>query len=124
MFTQTSHRLSRARARRAAQFLNEHPGQVAAEEIRILIAAAEHLVARLAKAADPELIRLRRQTEAALAGAQAALAESGALLRDQATELAERGEAYVRQRPWTSISVAALCVLAIGLWTGRALTSD
>jgi ElaB/YqjD/DUF883 family membrane-anchored ribosome-binding protein len=45
-------------------------------------------------------------------------------LRDQAVELAERGDAYVREHPWTSVGVTALCVLAIGLWTGRALVSE
>jgi ElaB/YqjD/DUF883 family membrane-anchored ribosome-binding protein len=88
------------------------------------MATVEDLVERLGAATDPELARLRKQTEGALANAKAALAESGAQLRDQASELADWGEAYVRERPWTSLGVAALCVLAIGLWTGRAVASD
>lgn len=131
MFNRVTSRRSRAQARRAAEILNDHPAQVVNAEMRILINTVEDLVARLAKSADPELTRLRRQTEAALAGAKDALAsakdalaDGGAQLRDQASELAERGDAYVRERPWTSLSLVALGVLAIGLWTGRALTSE
>lgn len=123
MFSRVSSR-SRAQAHQAARVLNRHPAQVANEEVRLLISTVEDLVERLAVTADPELMRLRKQTEAALASVKATVTDSGAQLRDQASDLVEWGGAYVRERPWTSLGVAALCLLAIGLWTGRAVMSD
>jgi ElaB/YqjD/DUF883 family membrane-anchored ribosome-binding protein len=120
MFSRVS-RGSRARARRAAKMLNQHPGSVVNEEVRLLISTVDDLVERLRASADPELRRLRTQTEEALAGARDALAEGGSQALDRAQEL---GESYIRERPWTSLGLVALCVLAIGWWTGRAVMSD
>jgi ElaB/YqjD/DUF883 family membrane-anchored ribosome-binding protein len=123
MFSRVSSR-SRAQARHAAQILNRQPARVASEEVRVLVSTVEDLIERLETAADPELVRLRQQTEAALATAKAAIGERGAQLRDRAGDLAEWGQTYVRERPWTSVGVAVLCLLAIGLWTGRAVMSE
>jgi ElaB/YqjD/DUF883 family membrane-anchored ribosome-binding protein len=112
-----------SRERRAARVLHEHPLRVANEELRILMATVQDLVDRLNTAADPEMKRLRRQAEAALARARASLGESGAQLGDQARQLAAQGQEYVRRRPLTSVGAVALCMLAIGLLTGRA-TAD
>jgi ElaB/YqjD/DUF883 family membrane-anchored ribosome-binding protein len=124
MFARLSSRRSRAHVRHAARTVNRYPAQVANEEIRILLSAVEDLIERLRATADPELRRLSKQTEAALDTVRAAIAESGGQLRDQAAELAERGGTYVRERPWASLGLAAVCLLAIGLWTGRAVMSD
>lgn len=115
---------SRAHARQAAQILNQYPAQVAAAEIQILIASVENLIRRLALAADPELVRLRKQTEAALARAKAAVAEGGGQLRDQTARLGQRGAAHVREHPWSWIGAVGLCALAIGLWTRRSVTAS
>jgi ElaB/YqjD/DUF883 family membrane-anchored ribosome-binding protein len=104
--------------------LNEHPLQVSNEELRILMSNVQDLIDRLGTAADPELRRLRKRAEAALARARAALGESGTQLGNQARELAEQGQDYVRRRPLTSVGMVALGMLAIGLVTGRALTPD
>lgn len=120
MFSRVSRR-TRAQAHRAAKVLNQHPGRVANEEIRILISTVDGLIERLRASADPELRRLRTQTEAALTSARDALAEGAAQALDRAQELAE---AYIRERPWSSLGLMALCALAIGLWTGRAVMSD
>src|ERR1700751_5058644 len=116
MFSRVSRR-TRARARRAAEVLNQHPADVANEEVRMLISTVDDLIERLTATADPELRRPRTGTEKALASARDAVAEGGARALDRAQEL---GEAYIRERPWRSLGVVALCVLAIGLWTGRA----
>jgi len=121
MFTRVSGR-NRAEAQRAAQVLNDQPARVATEEVRILMSTVEDLLERLRTAADPELKRLREQTEEALDSAKAVVTESGAQWLDQAGDLAERGGAYLRERPWTSLGVAALCVLAVGVLTGRAMS--
>jgi ElaB/YqjD/DUF883 family membrane-anchored ribosome-binding protein len=97
---------------------------VASEEIGILLSRAEELMERLGATADPELRRLSRQTEAALDSVRTAIAERGAQIGEQAGELVERGGVYVRERPWTSVGVAALCLLVIGLLTGRVVMSD
>jgi len=123
MFNRASSR-SRSQARQAAQILNRQPAEVADEEVRILISTVQDLVEQLGTAADPELTRLRKQTEVALERARAAIVESGAQMHGQVSELAKRSEAYVREYPWTSLGLAALCVLAVGLWTGRTVMSD
>ena len=123
MFARTGRR-GRAHARQAAQILNQYPAQVAAAEVEILIASVENLIRRLALAADPELVRLRKQTEAALARAKTAVAEGGGELRDQAAQLGQRGAAHVREHPWTWIGVVGFCALAIGLWTRRAVAAS
>ncbi len=114
----------RSQARRAARVLNEQPLQVANEELRILMSTIENLVERLGTATDPELKRLRKQAEAALANARAAIGDRGAQLGEQARELAEQGGELVRRRPLASLGFLALCMLAIGLLTGRATVSD
>jgi ElaB/YqjD/DUF883 family membrane-anchored ribosome-binding protein len=111
---------SRRQARRAARVMNQQPLRVANEELRILIATVEDLVERLSTAADPELKRLRRQAEAALANAKAAV--GGSRLSEQARELAEQGQEYVRSRPFAALGFVALCMLAVGVWTGRTFT--
>ncbi len=121
MFAHVTHR---RQTRRAARVLHRHPLQVANEELRILISTVEDLIERLGTAADPELKRLRKRADTALATAKAAVAERGAQLGDQARELAEQGQEYVRRRPWPALGVVALCMLAIGLWSGRSMWSD
>ena len=114
---------SRRQERKAARILNERPLRVANEELRILISTVQDLVDRLETAADPELKRLREQAEAALGRAKAAIGEGGAQLGEQAQQLAVQGQQYVRRRPFTSVGVVALGMLAIGLVTGRARTT-
>jgi ElaB/YqjD/DUF883 family membrane-anchored ribosome-binding protein len=110
---------SRRQARRAAQVINQQPLRVATEELRILISTVEDLVERLGTAADPELKRLRRQAQTALANARAAASTSH--IGEQARELAQQGQEYVRSRPLTVLGFVALCMLAVGVWTGRTL---
>jgi ElaB/YqjD/DUF883 family membrane-anchored ribosome-binding protein len=123
MFSRTSRR-SRAQARRAAHTLNQNPAQVANQEVRILIATIEDLIGGLAAATDPELVRLRQQTEGALDRARAVVSQGRVRLGEQADELADQGGAYAREHPWTSLGLAALCMLAIGFWTGRTVTTE
>jgi ElaB/YqjD/DUF883 family membrane-anchored ribosome-binding protein len=113
---------NRRQARRAARVLNQQPLRVANEELRILISRVEDLIERLGTAADPELKRLRKQAESALANAKAAVADGGSQLGEQAREIAEQGQEYVRRRPWAALGFVALCMLAIGVLTGRTLT--
>ena len=115
---------SRRQERKAARILNERPLRVANEELRILMASVQDLVDRLDMATDPDLKRLRKQAEAALARARAAIGEGGAALGEQARQLAAQGQRYVRRRPLTSLGVIALGMLAIGLLTGRATSTD
>jgi len=113
----------RTQAQKAAKVLNEQPAVVATEEMRLLISTVEDLIESLATAADPELRRLRTQTEAAVSTAKSAIAEGGARIREQARDLADQGEAYARAHPWTSFGFVALSALAVGLWTGRAMVA-
>ncbi|HVN45009.1 MAG TPA: hypothetical protein VMT66_07130 [Steroidobacteraceae bacterium] len=114
----------RSRARRAARVLHQQPVQVASEEVRILIATVEDLIQRLAVAADPELKRLRKQSETALANAKSALAQGGTQLRERLSDLGEQGQHYVRRRPLASLGMVAVGMLLIGLVASRSITSD
>jgi ElaB/YqjD/DUF883 family membrane-anchored ribosome-binding protein len=115
---------NRRQERKAARILNERPLRVANEELRILMCNVQDLVDRLDAGADPELRRLRKQAEAALTRARAALGEGGAVLGEHARQLAKQGQRHVRRRPLTSLGAVALGMLAIGLVTGRAMTTD
>jgi ElaB/YqjD/DUF883 family membrane-anchored ribosome-binding protein len=115
---------SRREARKAARILKERPLRVANEELRVLMSTVQDLVDRLDTAADPELRRLHKQANAALARAEAVIGEGGAVVGEQARQLAEQGQRYVRQRPLTSLGIVALGMLAIGLLTGRAMATD
>ena|ERR1700758_3767642 len=121
MFSSVS---SRREARRAARVLHQHPARVANEELKNLISTLEDLVGRLGEAADPEVKRLRKQAETALANARTALAEGGAQLGERAQVLVRQGERYVHRRPWTSLGLVALGMLAVGLLSGRSIWSD
>ena len=121
MFSSVS---SRREARRAARVLHQHPARVANEELKNLISTLEDLVGRLGEAGDPEVKRLRKQAETALANARTALAEGGAQLAERAQVLVRQGERYVHRRPWTSLGLVALCMLAVGLLSGRSIWSD
>jgi len=114
----------RAQVRQAAQILNQYPVQVAEEELQLLIATVEDLLARLSHAADPEIARLRKQTEMALVRARAAIAKGGAKLRGHAEDYAEQAAATIREHPWAWVGIAALCALAIGLWSSRAVVTE
>ncbi len=120
MFARTSNR----RARSAARVLHEQPMQVASEELRNLIASVEDLVERLGSAADPELKRLRKRAEGALASARSAIADRGSQLGERASDLAGRGQDYLRRRPAVSLGLVALAVLAIGVWASRSMMDD
>jgi ElaB/YqjD/DUF883 family membrane-anchored ribosome-binding protein len=113
-----------AQVRQAAQILNRYPAQVAEEELQLLIATVEDLLARLSHAADPEIARLRKHTEMALVRAKAAIAKGGAQMRGHAEDYAEQAAATIREHPWTWLGVAALCALAIGLWSSRAVMNE
>ena len=117
-------RMSSRRARSAARVLHEQPMQVASEELRNLIASVEDLVERLGTAADPELKRLRKRAEGALANARTAISRGGAQLGAHANQLASRGQEYVRQRPVASLGLVALALLAIGVLASRSMTDD
>ena len=122
MFARSSSR--RSQARRAARVLHEQPVQVASVELRILVSRVEDLLGRLTAATDPELKRLQQQAEVALSNAKAAMANGGAQLAGQVRDIAQQGGRYVRRRPWTSLGLVALGMLAIGLLTGRSVMSD
>jgi len=112
----------RSRARRAARVLHQQPMQVASEELRILIGRLEDLIQRLGSPAEPEVSRLRRQAETALAEARAAIAERGAQLGNQVRAIAAQGQEYARSRPVASASLVALGLLAIGVLASRGQT--
>lgn len=115
---------AQAQGRRAGQILNQHPAQMARAEVGLLISTVERVVERIRAVADPELQRLSHQMAAALESAKAAIADNEAQPRDQAEELAEQGEIYVREHPWATLGVVALGMLTLGLCSCRAVIPE
>jgi ElaB/YqjD/DUF883 family membrane-anchored ribosome-binding protein len=116
----TGHR--RAHARRAARTPMETSVRIADAEAGVLISAVEELIERLETIADPKLERLRSRAESSLDRAKTAIAEGGAQVHRMTADLAEPDEGHIR--PWALLGVAVVCVVALGLWSGRALLAE
>jgi ElaB/YqjD/DUF883 family membrane-anchored ribosome-binding protein len=112
----------RSHARHAAQTPIESLRVAANDEARILVAEVEDLIERLGTAAEPEVAQLRKRAEAALDRAKAAVAEEGAQVQAKIGDLARVGDGHTRH--WALLSVAAVCAIVIGVWTGRAVMTE
>jgi hypothetical protein len=98
----------RTRIRRAARDLAEPAVAAAVEEQRALVAAVEDLAERLGTVAGARAQRLRGRAEAALDRARATVVEPD--------------ERHTTR--WALLSVAAVCAIVIGVWTGRSVLSE
>jgi len=93
--------------------------QVAAEEIRNLIADVEDLIARLADLNDADVASMRAKVMDTVAAAKETLADSAETLKRQAQRAMNGADDYVHASPWIAVGVAALVGALAGALVAR-----
>jgi ElaB protein len=93
--------------------------QVAAEEIKNLIADVEDLVARLADLNDADVATMRSKVMDTVAAAKETLADRADTLKRQAQRAMSEADDYVRASPWVAVGVAALVGALAGILVAR-----
>ena len=92
---------------------------VAAAEIKSLIADVEDLVARIADLKDSDVARVRTRVLSAVDAAKQTLAGGADSLRQQAQSAARGADDYVRESPWAAVGLAALVGAVVGILVAR-----
>jgi ElaB/YqjD/DUF883 family membrane-anchored ribosome-binding protein len=92
---------------------------VAAEEIRNLIADVEDLIARLADLNDADVAQVRSKVLATLGVAKESLAGSADTLKRQAQRALSGADDYVRESPWAAVGLAAVVGAVAGILVAR-----
>ena len=93
--------------------------QVAAEEIRNLIADVEDLVARIADLNDADVASLRGKVMSTVGAAKDALAGGADTVKRQAQKAITGADDYVRESPWAAVGLAALVGAVVGILVAR-----
>jgi ElaB/YqjD/DUF883 family membrane-anchored ribosome-binding protein len=103
--------------------LGEHAAgtikNVAADELRNLIADVEDLMARIADLNDADVASLRERVKSTVAAAKESLAEGAETVRRQAQNVWSGADGYVRESPWIAIGLAALVGAVAGILVAR-----
>ncbi len=92
---------------------------VAADEIRNLIADVEDLIARLADLNDADVATMRSKVMATVESAKESLADGAEALRRQARKAVSGADGYVRESPWAAVGLAALVGAVVGILVAR-----
>jgi ElaB/YqjD/DUF883 family membrane-anchored ribosome-binding protein len=87
----------------------------AADELRAFLADVEELVRKVANVSDAEVARVRVKVANALTDMRQVAADTAESLRARARVAVDATDEYVRERPWTSIGIAAALGLLIGV---------
>lgn len=88
-------------------------------DLKLVLADAEALLAATADDAGEEVNRLRGRVAATLSQAKTGLIEAQAAVVDKAKVAAKATDEYVHDNPWKSIGIAAGAGLLVGLLIGR-----
>jgi ElaB/YqjD/DUF883 family membrane-anchored ribosome-binding protein len=115
--TDAAENLSNA-SREAASDLRKRSsetGGFAAQELRAFLADVEELVRKVANVSDADVARVRVKVANALGEMRQVAGDTAAGLRDRARVAVDATDDYVRERPWTSIGIAAALGLLIGV---------
>jgi ElaB/YqjD/DUF883 family membrane-anchored ribosome-binding protein len=102
-------------ARRAAGEVKN----VAADEIRNLIADVEDLVARIADLNDADVASVRNRVMSTVAAAKESLADRAGAFKHQAQSVWSDADGYVRESPWVAVGLAALVGAVAGILVAR-----
>lgn len=94
-------------------------GIAGSQEVRDLMADVQVLLALVAHVADPEIARLKLKLESGMATARHALAVGSEHVQRTAANGLKAGDAYVRERPWQSVGVAAAVGALVGFVVGK-----
>lgn len=93
----------------------------ASAEMKNLISDVEELVKRVTNVSDVDVARVRAKVERTLADAKSSLNEGADKARSSATHAAKATDEYVHGSPWTSIGLAAVLGVAIGVLATKRL---
>ncbi len=99
--------------------MNEASTAKLIDDLRVVVADAEALLAATANAAGEPARALRGQASAAVERARARLGELESEFRTRAQAAADDAGQLVREKPWQSLGVAAAVGVVIGLLLGR-----
>ena len=88
-------------------------------DLRLLAADAEELVKATAAQTGDRITEVRGKIQQSVADLKPRLAQAQAILTDNARSAAATGDAYVHEKPWTAIGIAAGVGMLIGLLIGR-----
>ncbi len=88
-------------------------------EVRRFIADVQYLLGRVAHLADPEIARLRASVEQRFATAKKTFTDGTDRVQRRARGVMNRGDGYVRHRPWRAVGIAAAAGLVVGVLFAR-----
>jgi ElaB/YqjD/DUF883 family membrane-anchored ribosome-binding protein len=92
---------------------------VAADELRNLIADVEDLVARIADLNDADVASVRNKVMSTVAAAKETLADRAESLRRQAQGVFSDADDYVRENAWVAVGLAAVVGAVAGILVAR-----
>jgi ElaB/YqjD/DUF883 family membrane-anchored ribosome-binding protein len=85
------------------------------KDLKNLVADAEELLRATASQAGEKITEARQKIEQSLVEGKKALADAEKTVLAKSKECAEIADDYVRENPWTAVSVAAGVGLVLGL---------
>jgi ElaB/YqjD/DUF883 family membrane-anchored ribosome-binding protein len=88
-------------------------------DLRTLAGDAEELVKATAADTGDKIIKARGKLQQAVVDLKPRLSRAEAMIEDAARSAANSGDAYVHEKPWTAIGIAAGVGLLVGLLIGR-----
>jgi ElaB/YqjD/DUF883 family membrane-anchored ribosome-binding protein len=89
------------------------------QDMRVVISDAEELLRATATQAGEKIGVARERIQDSIHQAKVKLAETEAIVRERAQQVARDGEEYVRDNPWRAIGIAAGIGLVLGLILSR-----
>jgi ElaB/YqjD/DUF883 family membrane-anchored ribosome-binding protein len=92
---------------------------VAASEVKSLIADVEDLVARIADLKDADVARVRGKVVQAVSAAKDSLTQSTDVLRRRAKRVVSSANDYVHDSPWQAVAIAAVVGAVVGIFASR-----
>jgi ElaB/YqjD/DUF883 family membrane-anchored ribosome-binding protein len=107
------------RLRKDARHAAGEVKNVAADEIRNLIADVEDLVARIADLNDADVASVRNRVMSTVAAAKESLADRADTFKRQAQNVWSEADDYVRESPWVAVGLAALVGAVAGILVAR-----
>jgi ElaB/YqjD/DUF883 family membrane-anchored ribosome-binding protein len=87
-----------------------------AEELRTVLRQAEKLLVALSEDKDAALVELRERVSVALGAAKERLADFEVKAREWQETAGAAADDFVRENPWTVVSIAAALGLVLGAW--------
>lgn len=88
-------------------------------QVNSFLENVEDLTKALRDVDSPDIAKVRAKVKIALAAARSAVADTASQLRDQAQQVGQRTDGFVRDNPWQVIGIAALVGLAVGIFASR-----